>query len=88
MFAVHTFVGAMWRVGLQARGFAFGMVVLACVFVTLWVSIGASIHKHYETPTPVRRFNPYSLRPILTTGPICLVLVLGQPSLSGRTLGR
>jgi len=52
MLAIHTFVGAMWRVGLQARGFAFGMVVLAWVYVTLWVSIGASIHQRYETPTP------------------------------------
>ena len=63
MLAIHTFVGAMWRVGLQARGFAFGMVVLAWVYVALWVSIGASIHQHYETPTPVRRFNPYSFAP-------------------------
>jgi len=44
----------MWSVGLEARGVAFGLVCLACVFITLWAAIGAGIHKNYETPTPVR----------------------------------
>jgi hypothetical protein len=44
------------RVGLNARGVAFGLVCLTCVFVTLWVAIGAGTHKNYETPTPVRDF--------------------------------
>ena len=30
------------------------MVCLACVFITLWVAIGSSVHKNYDTPTPVR----------------------------------
>ena len=44
----------MWQVGLNARGVALSLVCLACVFITLWVAIGASVHKNYETPTPVR----------------------------------
>jgi len=52
VLAVHTFVAAMWRVGLQARGFAFGLVGIVCIFIALWVAIGASIHRNYETPTP------------------------------------
>ncbi|KAN0105265.1 hypothetical protein V8E52_011204 [Russula decolorans] len=52
LLAVHTFVAALWRVGLQARGVALGMVYLACIFITLWVAIGASSHKNYDTPTP------------------------------------
>ena len=52
ILAVHTFVAALWRVGLQARGFAIFLVGIACVFITLWVAIGASKHKNYETPTP------------------------------------
>jgi magnesium-transporting ATPase (P-type) len=42
------------QVGLEARGVALGLVCLACVFIILWVAIGAGIHKNYETPTPVR----------------------------------
>jgi len=49
--AVHTFVGALWRVGLRARGVAFGMVVLACAFIVPWVVVAARI-KNYESPTP------------------------------------
>lgn len=45
-------MAALWRVGLQARGFAIFLVGIACVFITLWVAIGASKHKNYETPTP------------------------------------
>jgi len=85
--AVHTFIAALWRVGLQARGVAFGMVCLACVFVILWVSISASIHKNYYTPTPVR----YSTPPFSTL-PLFLTL-LGQywcwisPQYKGIRLG-
>ena len=42
------------QVGLNARGIALSLVCLACIFITLWVAIGAGIHKNYETPTPVR----------------------------------
>ncbi|KAI0297087.1 hypothetical protein BC826DRAFT_1002129 [Russula brevipes] len=52
ILALHTFVAALWRVGLQARGFALGLVCLACIFIALWVGIGAGVHKNYETPTP------------------------------------
>jgi len=40
------------QVGLKARGIAFSLVCLACVFIILWVAIGPGIHKNYETPTP------------------------------------
>ena len=63
ILAVHTFVTAMWRVGLEARRFALCLVVLVTIFVSLWVGIGAGIHKHYETPTPVRYFNLFSFAP-------------------------
>jgi len=47
-------VAAVLQVGLKARGVALGLVGLACIFIMLWVAIGASIHNNYETPTPVR----------------------------------
>ncbi|KAI0276631.1 hypothetical protein BGY98DRAFT_1097988 [Russula aff. rugulosa BPL654] len=50
--AVHTFVAAVLQVGLNARGVALSLVCLTCVFITLWVAIGAGIHKDYATPTP------------------------------------
>jgi hypothetical protein len=34
--------------------------------MTLWVAIGAGIHKNYERPTPVRLLNPFIFHPILT----------------------
>jgi len=52
LLAVHTFVSAVLQVGLKARGVAFSLVCLACVFIMLWVVIGADIHKNYVTPTP------------------------------------
>jgi hypothetical protein len=52
LLACHTFVAALWRVGLQARGVAVGLIFLACVFIALWVGIGARSHHNYETPTP------------------------------------
>ena len=65
---------AVFRVGIRARGVAFGLVCLACVFIALWVAIGAGIHKDYYTPTPVRN-SPLFL-PILSSLPILLELVL------------
>ncbi|KAI0276662.1 hypothetical protein BGY98DRAFT_1187699 [Russula aff. rugulosa BPL654] len=50
--AVHTFIAAVWQVGLNARGVALSLVCLACIFITLWVTIGAVVHNNYETPTP------------------------------------
>ncbi|KAH9954601.1 hypothetical protein BC827DRAFT_1386756 [Russula dissimulans] len=52
VLAVHTFVGALWRVGLEAPRFAFRLVGFVCVFITLGVSIGAATHGNYEVPTP------------------------------------
>jgi hypothetical protein len=86
LLAIHTFVTAVLRVGLQARGVALGLVCLVCVFITLWVAVGAGIHKNYETPTPVRNSHlllaiPSSLLTLLGS-----VLVLDQPSIPARTL--
>ncbi|KAI0266783.1 hypothetical protein BC834DRAFT_113145 [Gloeopeniophorella convolvens] len=54
VLTTHTFVTALWRVGSHARGVAFGVVGVACLFIALWVGIGLSIHhKNYEVPTPV-----------------------------------
>ena len=85
LLAFHTFVAAVLQVGLKARGVALGLVCLACVFITLWVAIGASIHTNYETPTPVR--NLPLIYPVLSSLLILLgsVLVLDQPSVHGRT---
>jgi len=52
IFTVHTFVVALWSVGFRARRFAFGIVVLASLFVALWVGIGNGIHKNLVVPTP------------------------------------
>jgi len=52
ILAVHTFVGALWRVGLDARHFSFFLIGVVCVFIALWVSIGANAHRNYEVPTP------------------------------------
>ena len=41
------------------------MVLLACIFITLWAAIGAGAHKNYETPTPVRYSDPVLLHPSL-----------------------
>jgi hypothetical protein len=73
------------QVGLKARGIALSLVCLACVFNTLWVAIGAGIHKNYGTPTPVRNLPSFIL--ILSSLLTLLgsVLVLDQPSVPGRT---
>ena len=75
---------AVLQVGLRTRGVAFGLVCLTCVFITLWVAIGAGIHKNYETPTPVNKF-PFIfsyLSSLLTL--LGSVLVLDQPSVPAR----
>ena len=82
LLAVHTFVAALWKVGLEARGFALGLVCLACVFIALWVGIGAGHFKNYEAPTPVRYSFPTLYSPLTLLGS---VLVLDQRSLLGRT---
>jgi hypothetical protein len=73
------------QVGLKARGVALSLVCLACVFIMLWVAIGAGIHKTYVTPTPVRNLPLFF--PILSSLLTLLgsVLVLDQPSVPGRT---
>ena len=53
ILALHTFVAALWSVGLHALGFALVMVCLVCLFIVLWVGVGVSIHKNYEVPSPV-----------------------------------
>ena len=75
----------MWQVGLEARGVALSLICLACVFITLWVAIGAGIHKNYDTPTPVH--NPLLFFPILSSLLTLFgsVLVLDQPSIPGST---
>ncbi|KAH9002022.1 hypothetical protein EDB86DRAFT_2827471 [Lactarius hatsudake] len=45
-------LASLWKVGIGARHFAFGVVALASLFVALWVGIGNGIHKNFETPTP------------------------------------
>ncbi|KAN0127158.1 hypothetical protein V8E53_015028 [Lactarius tabidus] len=52
ILTIHTFMTALWRVGADARNFAFGIVALTYLFVVLWVSIGNGMHKDFETPTP------------------------------------
>ncbi|KAH9061347.1 hypothetical protein EDB87DRAFT_1560456 [Lactarius vividus] len=52
IITVHTFVVALWKVGIGARHFAFGMVAVASLFVALWVGIANGIHKNFEAPTP------------------------------------
>jgi hypothetical protein len=72
----------VWQVGLNARGVALSLVCLACVFITLWVAIGASVHKNYETPTPVRN-SPSTLSSLLTL--LGSGLVLDQRPVLRRT---
>ena len=75
ILAVHTFIAALWRIGIEARGFAFGLVGLTCVFIALWVGIGNGIHKKYEAPSPVGCFT-LSFRTISLIWPCLIVLVL------------
>ena len=76
----------MLQVGLKARGVALSLVCLACIFIVLWVAIGAGIHKNYETPTPVRN-SPFVFFLILSMLTLLgSVLVLDRPTVSARTL--
>ena len=59
MLTVHTFIGALWPIRLQARGLAFGLVGLTWVFGALWAGIGDAIHKNYEALVPVRSSNRF-----------------------------
>jgi len=43
---------ALWKVGIEARHFAFGIVALATLFIALWVGLGNGLHQNFETPTP------------------------------------
>ncbi|KAI9442154.1 hypothetical protein H4582DRAFT_2072711 [Lactarius indigo] len=52
IITVHTFVVALWNVGIRARHFAFGVVALTSLFIALWVGIGNGLHKDFVTPTP------------------------------------
>ncbi|KAN0131080.1 hypothetical protein V8E53_011081 [Lactarius tabidus] len=52
ILTAHTFVVALWKVGIDTRHFAFGIVALATLYVALCVGIGNGTHKHYITPTP------------------------------------
>jgi hypothetical protein len=66
ILAVHTFGGALRRVGLKALAFGFAasgitLVGLIWFFSALWVGEGTGIHEDYETPsTPVRDFDTSS----------------------------
>jgi hypothetical protein len=50
----------------MARGVALSLVCVACIFITLWVAIGAGTHKNYETPTPVRNSSLILYYPLST----------------------
>jgi len=52
ILTIHTFMMALWRVGEEARYFAFSFVALTWLFIGLWVGIGNAIHKNFEAPTP------------------------------------
>jgi hypothetical protein len=74
------------QVGLKSRRVALFLVILACILITLWVAIGAGIHKNYETPTPVCNLPLFffilsSLLRLL----LWSVLVLDQPSVPARS---
>ena len=81
-------MAALWRVGLEARGFALCLVVLVIIFVALWVGIGSGIHRHYEAPTPVRFFKSPLFHTLSSPDTIHAVLVLDQPLIPGRTPSR
>jgi hypothetical protein len=62
LLTTHSFVTALWSVGIEARGVAFGLVVFICVFIGLWVGLGDGLNKNYEAPTPVchsKLFTPF-----------------------------
>ena len=63
---------ALWKVGTRARHIAFGIIALVALYIALWVSIGNLIHRHYQSPAPVRLF----FHRCLTADIVWLVLVL------------
>lgn len=69
ILAVHTFVGALRRVGLKSLAYGLAasgitLVGLIWIFSALRVGVGTGIHENYETPgTPVRYFDPSSFPP-------------------------
>ena len=76
----------MLQIGLEARGVAFSLVCVTCVYITLWAAIGAGTHKNYETPTPVCDLPLFfSILSSLLTLLLGSVLVLDQPSVLWRT---
>ena len=77
---------ALWRVGADARNFAFGVVALTCLYVVLWVSMGNGFHKDYETPTPVHGPSFIILR--FNADTYFLVLVLDRFKVRCGALGR
>ncbi|KAH9978624.1 hypothetical protein BGW80DRAFT_1165386 [Lactifluus volemus] len=52
LLGLHTFITALWRVGLHARWVAGISIALVVVFLTLWIGLGDGLNKHYITPTP------------------------------------
>ncbi|KAH9978832.1 hypothetical protein BGW80DRAFT_1249122 [Lactifluus volemus] len=52
LLGAHTFVTALWSVGIEARRPAFGLVGLICVFIALCVGLGNGLNKKYVAPTP------------------------------------
>jgi hypothetical protein len=81
LLALHTFITALWGVGIRARGLASGLVGFTWVFIVLWVVIGNAHNKNYEVPTPVGYFDHYLFISFLTMDTVCIVLVLDQPSI-------
>jgi len=81
ILAVHTFIAALWGTGIKARGLAFGLVGLTCVFIGLWVGIGNGVHKKYEVPSPVGYFICYPFIPFPYLWSVSIVLVLDQSSI-------
>ena len=78
------------QVGFKARGVALSLLCLVCAFIMVWVANGASIHKHYETATPVHNSSLFfpTLSSLLT--PLgkywCWISAqCAQYSVSGRT---
>ncbi len=85
ILATHTFTLALWRIGTEARGFAFGIVALTWLFAGLWVGIGNGIHKNYEQPSQVH-YSHYLVAVTHSLHFFGLVLVLDWSQICGGTL--
>jgi hypothetical protein len=68
ILALHTVIAALWGIGIEARGAAFGLVGLTWTFILLWVVIGNAMHKNYEAPSPVSYFDCYPFMPFSHDG--------------------